>query len=276
MLRCDTVLQELQQQKKMKTCLLHAACLCLISVTIDGTLGCDHHTGPAGLTRCLLGSPYYTKYQYGICLSNAYIVERSQGKHRCRDRNATYCFYTCMIEKYGLDRGDVYDDCICDSTRQLQQPSMFLPAACYSPAGMDCGWYRQCLAKMFNCTGPAEYAISYGEKFCNLYEQSKSQLSQNALEWLDAARKCLQVALVPVLHLCQLQTTCEDIKTKAFDSHVSCYIEPYEGFSVCNLSVRDWIHIFLTIKGSFISSAWFETLKATVLTGVMCIGIFLK
>ena len=249
-------------------------CLILISVTIDGTLGCDHHTGPAGLLQCILETPYYTKYQYGICLSNAYIIERSKGKHRCRDKTATYCNYPCMVEKYGLERGDVYDDCICDTTRQLKQPSVLLPAACYNPKGMACDWYRQCLAKMFNCTGPAEYALSYGEKFCNLYEKSKSKLSRQALEWLDAARKCLQVALVPVLHLCQLQPSCEEIKTKAFNSHVSCYVEPYEGFSVCSLSVKDWINIFLIIKGSFVSSAWLETVKATVRTAAMCGGTY--
>jgi len=253
--------------------LFHVAWLFVVIVDISGTLGCDRSTGPAGLTQCFLGIPYYTKYQYGICLTDAYIIQRSKGQHRCRDRMAAFCFYPCMIEKYGIDRGPVYDECICDATRQLQQPSVILPADCYSPAGMDCDWYRQCLAKMFNCTGPTEYAINYGEKFCNLYEQSKWQLSQKAMQWLDSARKCLQIALVPVLHLCQLQPTCEDIKTKAFDSHVPCYIEPDEGFSVCSLSVSDWINIFLTIKGSFVSSAWLETLKASVITASICLGI---
>jgi len=238
------------------------------------TLGCDRNTGPAGLTHCVLGTPYYTEYQYGICLTDAYIIQRSKGKHGCRNRSATYCYYPCMIEKYGLDRGPVYDDCICDAAKQLQQPSVILPAACYNPSGMDCHWYRQCLARMFDCTGQSEYAISYGEVFCNLYEQSKSQFSQKGLEWLDAAQKCLQVALVPVLHLSQLQPTCEDIETKAFDSHVQCYIEPYEGLSVCSLSISDWINIVMTVKGSFVSSAWLETLKASVLTAGMCVGIF--
>jgi len=247
----------------------------LIITAVTGILGCDHVTGPAGLTKCLLGTPYYTKYQYGTCLANVYIIQRSGGKHRCRDRAATYCYYPCMLEKYGIDKGPVYDDCLCDTTRQLQQPSRILPAGCYSPGGMDCNWYRECLHEMFDCTGPAEYAISYGEVYCNLYEQSKSRLSQKALHWLDAARKCLQDALVPVLHLCQVQPTCSDIRTRAFTSHVSCYVKPFEGISVCNLSVRDWLNIFMIVKGSFVSLAWVETLEASVLTASMCLRMFL-
>lgn len=253
---------------------LCVACLFMVIIAISRILGCSPDTGPAGVTKCLLGTPYYTKYQHGICLSDDYIIQRSSGEHRCRDRTATYCYYPCMLEKYGIDNGPVYDDCLCDATSQLWQPSTILPASCYSPGGMDCDWYRECLHRMINCTGQAEYAISYGETFCNLYEQSKSQFSQEAIRWLDSARKCLQVALVPVLHLCQVKPTCKDIRTKAFNSHVPCYVEPYEGFSVCSLSVSDWINIFMTIKGSFVSSAWVETLQASVLTAGMCVGVF--
>ena len=179
---------------------------------------------------------------------------------------------------------------------------MILPASCYSPDGTDCVWYRQCLAKMFPCTGRADYAISYGEKFCKAYEQSKSKFSQKALQWIveyspdvlteiageymsarkqesvgnlqwiDAVRKCLQVALVPLLHLCQVQPTCEDIKTKAFGSHVPCYLEPYGGFSVCHLSATDWIAVFATIQDSFTSDL-VETVKASVVTAGKCGGV---
>jgi len=270
----DYMLQEFQRIE-MELFLFNVECLFSVCMAVTGTtLGCDSETGPVGLTQCFLGTPFYTKYQYGTCLSDAYIMQKSNGKHHCRNRTATYCYYPCMIEKYEIDRGPVYDECICDTSTQLQQPPVILPAACYNPAGMDCNWYRQCLARMFNCPGPREYAVSYGEKFCNLYEQSKSQFSQEALQWLDAARKCLQVALVPALHLNQLQPTCEDIKTKAFESHVRCYIEPGEGFSVCSLSVQDWINIFLTIRGSFMSSAWLETLKATVRTAAACVRMY--
>jgi len=265
------MLQELRRQVKMKSGFFCVACLFLVFTAIsEAEQGCDRETGPAGVAHCFLNSPYYSKYQCATCLTNVYIKQRSKGKYQCRDTTATYCHYQCMVEKYGLDSGPVYDDCLCDPDGQLAQPSVILPASCYSPAGTDCHWYRQCLAKMFDCTGQAEYAISYGEKFCNLYEQSKSKFSQKGLQWIDATRKCLQVALVPFLHICRLQPTCEDIESTAFDSHVDCYLNPYAGFSVCYIPPKDWCRIVWTIKGSFVSSAFLETIKASLIVGVKC------
>jgi len=254
----------------MKLSSFHVACLFLVFVIISGTLGCDRNTGPAGVAHCFLNSPYYTKYQCATCLTNAYIRQRSKGEHQCRDRTATYCHYQCMIERYDIGKGPVYDDCHCDPHKSLLQPSMSLPlpASCYSPDGTDCGWYRHCLARMYNCEGQAEYAISYGEKFCNLFGQSS--FSPKARQWIDAARKCLQVALVPVLHICQVKPTCEDIKRMAFNSHVPCYVKPYQGFSVCNLDPIDWARIFWTIKSSFLPPTFVETFKASVLTAANC------
>ena len=272
----QTVLQASRRHARMNSCLFQVACLAFVYFAITGTLGCDPYTGPAGVAHCFLNTPYYSKYQCATCLTNAYITQRSKGQHGCRDRTATYCHYQCMLERYDLDQGPVYDVCLCDPSRPLLQPSVILPAACYSPDGTDCGWYRQCLAKMFPCTGQAEYAISYGEKFCNLYNQSTLHFSQKALQWIDAARKCLQVALVPVLHLCRLKPTCEEIKTMAFDSHVPCYVEPYLGFSVCNLSPVDWARIFWTIKSSFLPGSFVKTFQASLLTAFDCGVIWSK
>ena len=256
--------------------IFQVACFSFVWLAVSGQQDCDPYTGPAGVTHCFLGTPYYAKYQCGTCLTNAYIEQRFKGQHQCRDTLAVHCYYQCMIERYGIDEGPVYDDCLCDASQPLPQPSVILPADCYSPAGTDCGWYSRCLAEMFPCTGQAEYAISYGEKFCNLYTQSTLQFSQKALQWIDAARKCLQVALVPVLHLCRVQPTCEKIKTLAFESHVPCYVEPYQGFSVCTLSPTDWARIFWTIKSSFLPGTFLETLKASVFTVANCSGIWLE
>jgi len=238
-IHCNSVLQESQQQAKMKLSSFHLACLSLMFVLISGTLGCNPYTGPAGVARCFIGTPDYTKYQCGTCLSDAYIRRRSRGRHLC-ENSANFCYYQCMIEKYDIDKGPVYGDCLCDPDKQNLQPSVILPASCYSPGGTYCGWYRQCIAKMFNCKGQTEYAISYGEKFCNLYGQSQSSFSPKTRQWINAVRKCLQVALVPVLHICQVKPTCEDIKRTAFKSHVPCYVKAYQGFSVCNLDPSDW------------------------------------
>ena len=175
-----------------------------------------------------------------------------------------------MLEKHDRYSGSVHEDCRCDPNRTLPQPSVILPATCYSPEGTDCGWYRRCLAKLYPCKGQAEYAIIYGEKFCELYEKSKLEFSENALQWLDAARKCLQLALVPVLHFGQVKPTCEDVRTMAFDSHVPCYVKPYPGLSVCSLSLADWEIIFWTIKSSFLPPTFVETFKASLEVAVIC------
>ena len=249
------------------------ACLIVVFTAIEGKLACDPHTGPAGSTKCFLETPYYSNYQCGTCLTDAYIRQRSRGQHRCRNTRATYCYYPCMLEKYGLDRGPVYNDCLCNASVPLPQPPVILSPGCYSPDGINCSWYRQCLHRMFPCTGQPEYAISYGEKFCNLYTNTKLHFSRKGLRWIDAARKCLQVALVPVLYLCQEHPTCKEIRTKAFKSHVPCYVEPYKGFSVCTIPPTDWLRIFWTIKSSFVSD-FVETFKASVETAAKCAGIY--
>jgi len=195
----------------MKSCFFCVACLYFVFTAISGALGnCDPNTGPLGVTHCIGAiSGYYRKPQCATCLTDTYIRLKTKGTHGCLRGTGTYCSYQCMLEMHELGRGPVYDDCLCDPSVQLPQPSVILPASCYSPNGTDCDWYGQCLAKMFHCTGDAEYAVNYGEKFCKLYEKLKWQFSQKALNWIDAARKCLQVALVPFLHLCQSQPTCE-------------------------------------------------------------------
>jgi len=259
----------------MRSCAFHVASLLLVLMAVSATLGCDPHRGPAGLTKCFLAT-YYSKYQCGTCVTDAYMRQASRGKYQCRDKRATYCYYQCMLEKHGLDRGPVYDHCMCAADQPLPQPRVILKPGCYSPDGTDCHWYRQCLHKMYDCTGQAEYAISYGEKFCNLYSQSGLKFSPKALQWIDAVRKCLQVALVPELRLCQVQPTCEDIKTKAFDSYVPCYLTSYGSFSVCSISSSNWARIFWTVKSNFPSSAWVESLKVFLLVAVKCPGYWPK
>lgn len=244
----------------------------VVFVTTSGTMDCDPQSGPAGLTRCILDAPYYSEYQCGTCLTDAYIKQISNGTFQCRISTHTYCYYPCMVEKYHLDSGPVYDDCLCDANGSLPQHPVLLPASCYIPDGNDCGWYRQCLARMYDCTGQTNYAINYGEKYCNLYNQSKLAFSPRALQWLDEARKCLQVALVPLLRLCREPPTCQSISDTAFASHVPCYVSPYQGFSVCHLPLSDWIRIFWTIKGSFVSSAFLKTVKASVIVAAKCVS----
>ena len=259
----------------MKSCCFCLSCIIfLMYMDTCEAQSCDRNTGPAGVTYCFGAAEYDSTYQCGTCLADTYVRQITKGAFHCRD-NATYCYHQCMLEKHNLTEGPVYDDCLCDPTVKLPRPSVILPPTCYSPDGTDCGWYRQCLARMFDCTGHAEYAISYGEKFCKLYDHSKSKFSQKGLRWIDATRKCLQVALVPFLRLCQVQPTCEDIKTKAFHSHIDCYFKPYPNISVCYISPKDWYYIAWTIKGSF-ASEFLESMKALFVVGGKCAGSYIS
>ncbi len=227
---------------------------------------CDRDYGPAGNTECVDLSPDYFGKQWATCLSNAYIQEKSEGRHICEDETSGYCWYQCMIEIYDEEDGLVYGSCSCGDGYTTPRPvtgGSSLPATCYSPAGDDCDWYRQCLEQRYPC-GDTEtgYAIPYAEKFCHLYNDRLSYFSEDGQLWVNAVRKCLQVTLVPLMRPYE-NPTCQDIKQTAFDSHSGCYLAPHGGPSFCDLNCVDWAQAFWTIKGAF-QDEFVESMKGMV------------
>jgi len=163
-----------------------------------------------------------------------------------------------MLELHDLDHGTVSDDCLC-TAGSVVNPSP-LPPDCLSPSGTDCTWYSRCLAVQYQCDGQAGYALGYGEKFCKIYEQKLQDFSADGQIWVGAVRKCLQVQLAPVLRFCsQPAYTCDQVKQFAFSTHAKCYLDPYQGLSVCNLTCYDLLEIFFTIHSS-LESALSESL----------------
>ena len=211
---------------------------------------CDRNVGPSGPNQCVPLRQYYNKYQWATCLTNTYIQQQSGHKHICVDRSATYCWYQCMIEVHNKGYGSVSDDCSCDPNAVL--PTLALPTECYSPAGDSCDWYRNCLEKKYSCQATSNaYAIKYAEKFCKLYDERYSLFNEDGKKWVDGVRKCLQVALAPLLRGWE-NPSCETLREKAFDSHKRCYLEPDKGVpSICDLDYLQFLKIFWTIKGSF-------------------------
>ncbi|XP_063401949.1 uncharacterized protein LOC134686203 [Mytilus trossulus] len=234
---------------------------------------CDRDTGPSGVTECFQSTTYYNAYQWGTCLTDVYIKEKTKGKYQCSDRSRTYCYYQCMIELHDVESGSVYDDCKCENGQEYTESNLTLPSRCYSPSGADCSWYRDCLERKFKCNGTEDdYAIAFATKFCNLYSQNYQDFSQDGQQWIDAVRKCLQVSLVQTLRP-YLSYTCKDVKRIAFDSHTPCYVKPIPespSISVCNLGASDYFSVFWTIQSSLRVStdsslrtirSMFETLK---------------
>ncbi len=171
-----------------------------------------------------------------------------------------------MIEVHNEEDGLVYGSCRCGDGFTTPRPvtsGSTLPSTCFSPAGDECDWYRNCLEQRYPC-GNSEtgYAIPYAEKFCILYNQRQSYFSENGRLWVNAVRKCLQVTLVPLLRPYE-NPTCADIKQTAFDSHSDCYLTPNNGPSICDLGCLDWAQVFWTIKSAFVDE-FVESMKGMV------------
>lgn len=136
---------------------------------------------------------------------------------------------------------------------------------CYSPSGSSCDWYPNCIHKKYPCDASSHsYAMAYAYKYCKLYDHRKSLFSPDEWAWVSGVRRCLQVALVPVLKQ-STKPTCQEIHDKGFKSHAPCYVNPGQGVpSICKLGCAVYIKIFRVIKSSL--NSWYtfwEMMKAT-------------
>ncbi len=227
----------------------------------------DAQCGGSGIgeTSCVLLTPLYYQYQWATCLTDEYILRTSNQRHHCRDRSAQSCWYQCQLELNNLEQGLVYENCLCSTASTLPTPDPDTPTlapSCFSPDGIDCSWYRECLEVRYPCEGTeGGYAIEYAERYCNLFNDHSSDFTQSGRLWVDGVRKCLQVALVPSLRP-WITKTCADIRSDALDSHPGCYLTPGLGApSICNLPCSDVWRAFWVVNviGDAFTSAPYET-----------------
>ena len=251
-----------------------------LNCSIDniGNFDCDIITG-------------YSTKQWVRCVSretyNKYITPGDTDPWLCRKN---YCTLTCMVEYYGIKLTKVYRDCECNRTDigGKHNRSKIIDDECYQPNGEDCSWYRNCLAKRYDCnlqyatvepngipiplpwTGNNNYAIDYGEKFCKLYDESYGKFSKEGQEWVNNVRKCLQNELA--LHVRPWSdSNCEEIEKIAFDSHTPCYLHPGGEKGFCSLGIKDQLKVFFTIKGAFLST-FPESIKGSFGVLDSCLG----
>lgn len=97
----------------------------------------------------------------------------------------------------------------------------------------NCDFYDRCLEAKNQC-GNDGYPLGYGLKFCRKF--SAMELSAEGERWITATMACLQEQLVD---LAETKTDCGTIQTKAFESHVQCYLD--HGF--CGLPLSDQVEI---------------------------------
>ena len=254
---------------------------------------CDSFS--VGQVTCIPAIEGYSDSQWATCLSNSYIQEKSQGRHICEVHTATYCYYQCQLETYGFESGAVFGKCKCDSNDYLlpggsdssskldylrnllrgmnptttRRPDNPIASWCTSPDGTECLWYRECLNKKYPCQDSENgYTLEYTERFCNTQnhyaDPGAISFSTVGSKWVYAVRKCLQVALVPLIRP-WMSPTCKDIKQTALNSQAQCYLSAYPGApSMCDLSCTDWAKFFWTAKSgdSFQWKSFVETMKS--------------
>lgn len=108
-------------------------------------------------------------------------------------------------------------------------------------AGHEATFYR-CAEQTLSC-GPDGYLIGYGTRYAErFYRNTRPWMSPAGKRWLDATLVCLQDRLRERI---DSSTTCDDVRTIAFDSHPECYVE--SGF--CGLPLTDWFAVAATIDG---------------------------
>ena len=75
----------------------------LLVVGLEWAAQCDEWSGPAGTVECIQIQRYNNEYQWATCLTDVYIKQKSNQKHLCLDRTASYCWYRCMPEEYNKE-----------------------------------------------------------------------------------------------------------------------------------------------------------------------------
>ena len=179
-----------------------------------------------------------------------------------------------MLETRQKTSDFVTIDCSCNpSPVTTISPTATLSLACYSPTGYDCNWFTDCLEKKYPCKASSTaYAVKYANLFCTVYEAYASTYTSNGQNWMNRARKCLQISLVPLLRR-WVKPTCQDIRRKALNSHTSCFLKPdNQPKSICDLNCNDYFKIFWTIRESFaggLDTAW-ESVRAMWNIGIDC------
>lgn len=119
--------------------------------------------------------------------------KKSSHKYECDDCLKPYCWNQCMLEVHNKD-------CSCNPSSFTRHTNNSLPAKCYSPSRDSCDWYRNFLEQRYSSEATTNaYAIRYAEKFCKLYDYRYTLLSADGQKWVDVVRKCLKLALVPLL-----------------------------------------------------------------------------
>ncbi|HTJ45656.1 MAG TPA: hypothetical protein VL463_26320 [Kofleriaceae bacterium] len=106
-------------------------------------------------------------------------------------------------------------------------------------AGHEAVFYT-CAEETAHC-GPTGYLTGYGAKYATrFYRDTRPRMTSRGQQWIDDVLVCLQTNLRDTI---DSTTSCDDIRTIAFDEHPACYVDA--GF--CTLSPWDIAQVVWTI-----------------------------
>ncbi len=111
-------------------------------------------------------------------------------------------------------------------------------------AGHESVFYRcaedELAARGRGC-GASGYLLGYGARYAErFYRETRPRMSTRGRRWIDDVLVCLQDELRASI---DVETSCADIRTLAFDSHPGCYLEA--GF--CTLPLSDVFKVAATV-----------------------------
>ncbi|MFM6927895.1 MAG: hypothetical protein ACKOX6_05485 [Bdellovibrio sp.] len=109
-----------------------------------------------------------------------------------------------------------------------------------TPSANNCEYYR-CMERSRSC-GRNGYWQDFAIPYCQKFVDDNAKFNTESQRWLRDVRECLQVRLGEV----SANSTCNQIKDAAMDSHVGCYVDT--GF--CSLAAADQIKVMWYLKGA--------------------------
>lgn len=234
-------------------------------------------TGPAGANRSLVGDyvPGAALSDDAVTINRALVADESNILV-----TATAADGETLLQSFALDDSSSSSAPIDDTTTAMvyeerseaatcqtcSNPGILCQAKCQYPP-KTCDFYSSCAEASLPCGGSG-YALGYGLANCAKFMQRLSHFSSAGQAWIFRVMTCLQEFLISgPLVTCGL--TCDALKTAAFGSHPTCYVDS----GVCDLPVGDWVQLVITIRADLLT---LDTLRQAVTTGGSCLGHYLE
>uniref|UniRef100_A0A1X7UZ52 VWFA domain-containing protein n=1 Tax=Amphimedon queenslandica TaxID=400682 RepID=A0A1X7UZ52_AMPQE len=85
----------------------------------------------------------------------------------------------------------------------------------------DCSFYN-CLDTKFRCNDK-DYPLRRGEPDCQKYISESNCFTKSGQAWITSVRRCLMQSIVNSALYSNANTTCDQLKTFAFESHSNCH-----------------------------------------------------